>query len=191
MLIGHDGFNHFPELEPDLKEASGPVRNLRERVELGLVLPAEPNSVWSASLFSFHKGSCWNLLQAYLTQNRSCFPCGKMMWRLVFLFFSQMSEDTFTYVFTLLYTPAPLGNSPIVRGREVSVSIQCHYQRLVLRLVPAPKTPAVGDFSVIYKVLFWQEEWCEQWAPETNLDSVQFQQKFRGKSLLLPETHDW
>ncbi|XP_013882128.1 zona pellucida sperm-binding protein 3 [Austrofundulus limnaeus] len=40
-----------------------------------------------------------------------------------------MSEDTFTYVFTLLYTPAPLGNSPIVRSREVSVSIQCHYKR--------------------------------------------------------------
>uniref|UniRef100_A0A3Q3FLE0 Zona pellucida sperm-binding protein 3 n=1 Tax=Kryptolebias marmoratus TaxID=37003 RepID=A0A3Q3FLE0_KRYMA len=40
-----------------------------------------------------------------------------------------MSEETFTYVFTLLYTPSPLGNSPIVRGREVSVNIQCHYQR--------------------------------------------------------------
>uniref|UniRef100_A0A8D2ZI40 Zona pellucida sperm-binding protein 3 n=1 Tax=Scophthalmus maximus TaxID=52904 RepID=A0A8D2ZI40_SCOMX len=40
-----------------------------------------------------------------------------------------MSEDSFVYVFTLTYTPSPLGNSPIVRTREVSVSIQCHYQR--------------------------------------------------------------
>uniref|UniRef100_A0A147A970 Zona pellucida sperm-binding protein 3 n=1 Tax=Fundulus heteroclitus TaxID=8078 RepID=A0A147A970_FUNHE len=40
-----------------------------------------------------------------------------------------MHEDTITYVFTLHYTPRPLGDSPIVRGREVSVSIECHYQR--------------------------------------------------------------
>ncbi|XP_053175322.1 zona pellucida sperm-binding protein 3-like [Scomber japonicus] len=40
-----------------------------------------------------------------------------------------MSEDSFVYVFTLLYTPSPLGDSPIVRTRDVSVSIQCQYQR--------------------------------------------------------------
>ncbi|KAK5614709.1 hypothetical protein CRENBAI_018662 [Crenichthys baileyi] len=40
-----------------------------------------------------------------------------------------MSEDTITYVFTLYYVPSPLGDSPIVRGREVSVRIECHYQR--------------------------------------------------------------
>eukprot|EP00064_Thunnus_orientalis_P020459 superscaffoldBa00005636_g20595 len=41
----------------------------------------------------------------------------------------QMSEDSFVYVFTLLYTPSPLGDSPIVRTRDVTVNIQCHYQR--------------------------------------------------------------
>nr|XP_019933968.1 PREDICTED: zona pellucida sperm-binding protein 3-like [Paralichthys olivaceus] len=40
-----------------------------------------------------------------------------------------MSEDSFIYIFTLIYTPSPLGNSPIIRTRDVSVSIQCHYQR--------------------------------------------------------------
>ncbi|XP_042266767.1 zona pellucida sperm-binding protein 3-like [Thunnus maccoyii] len=40
-----------------------------------------------------------------------------------------MSEDSFVYVFTLLYTPSPLGDSPIVRTRDVTVNIQCHYQR--------------------------------------------------------------
>ncbi|XP_039989946.1 zona pellucida sperm-binding protein 3-like [Xiphias gladius] len=40
-----------------------------------------------------------------------------------------MSEDSFAYIFTLIYTPSPLGDSPIVRTTDVSVSIQCHYQR--------------------------------------------------------------
>ncbi|KAM7397328.1 hypothetical protein PAMP_020311 [Pampus punctatissimus] len=40
-----------------------------------------------------------------------------------------MSEDSFVYVFTLLYMPSPLGDSPIIRTRDVTVSIQCHYQR--------------------------------------------------------------
>ncbi|XP_076588529.1 zona pellucida sperm-binding protein 3-like [Chaetodon auriga] len=40
-----------------------------------------------------------------------------------------MSEDSFVYAFTLLYTPSPLGDSQIIRTRDVSVSIQCQYQR--------------------------------------------------------------
>lgn len=40
-----------------------------------------------------------------------------------------MSEESFIYVFTLLYTPSPLGGSPIVRTIDVSVSIECHYRR--------------------------------------------------------------
>ncbi|XP_041854154.1 zona pellucida sperm-binding protein 3-like [Melanotaenia boesemani] len=40
-----------------------------------------------------------------------------------------MSEDLLTYAFTLLYTPTPLGDGSIVRGSDVSVSIECHYQR--------------------------------------------------------------
>ncbi|XP_061532678.1 zona pellucida sperm-binding protein 3-like [Phycodurus eques] len=40
-----------------------------------------------------------------------------------------MSEDTFVYVFTLQYTPSPLGDTPIVRTRDFTVSIQCQYQR--------------------------------------------------------------
>ncbi|XP_049928889.1 zona pellucida sperm-binding protein 3-like [Epinephelus moara] len=40
-----------------------------------------------------------------------------------------MSEDSFIYAFTLIYTPSPLGNSQIIRTRGVTVSIQCHYQR--------------------------------------------------------------
>ncbi|XP_029283926.1 zona pellucida sperm-binding protein 3-like, partial [Cottoperca gobio] len=41
----------------------------------------------------------------------------------------QMSEDSFIYTFMLHYTPSPLGDSPIIRTKEVTVSIQCHYQR--------------------------------------------------------------
>ncbi|XP_061749672.1 zona pellucida sperm-binding protein 3-like [Nerophis ophidion] len=40
-----------------------------------------------------------------------------------------MSEDNFSYVFTLQHTPSRQGHSPIIRTREVSVSIQCQYQR--------------------------------------------------------------
>ncbi|XP_071763610.2 zona pellucida sperm-binding protein 3-like [Centroberyx gerrardi] len=40
-----------------------------------------------------------------------------------------MSEDSLIYVFTLHYTPSLLGNSPIVRTREVTVSVECHYLR--------------------------------------------------------------
>uniref|UniRef100_A0A3B3CHL8 Zona pellucida sperm-binding protein 3 n=1 Tax=Oryzias melastigma TaxID=30732 RepID=A0A3B3CHL8_ORYME len=36
-------------------------------------------------------------------------------------------RDTFIYSFTLFYTPSPLGS--IVRGRDLSINIQCHYQR--------------------------------------------------------------
>ncbi|XP_077373870.1 zona pellucida sperm-binding protein 3-like isoform X2 [Festucalex cinctus] len=41
----------------------------------------------------------------------------------------QMSEDAFVYMFTLQYTPSPLGDTPIVRTAEVTVSIRCQYQR--------------------------------------------------------------
>ncbi|XP_042184455.1 zona pellucida sperm-binding protein 3-like [Oncorhynchus tshawytscha] len=40
-----------------------------------------------------------------------------------------MTEDSLVYVFTLRYTPATLGSSPIVRTREVVVWVECHYQR--------------------------------------------------------------
>ncbi|TMS05889.1 Zona pellucida sperm-binding protein 3 [Larimichthys crocea] len=40
-----------------------------------------------------------------------------------------LTEDSFIYAFTLLYTPSPLGDSQIVRTTDVTVSIQCHYQR--------------------------------------------------------------
>ncbi|KAK5866853.1 hypothetical protein PBY51_011394 [Eleginops maclovinus] len=40
-----------------------------------------------------------------------------------------ISEDSFIYAFTLHYIPTPLGDSQILRTREVTVNIQCHYQR--------------------------------------------------------------
>uniref|UniRef100_A0A8C7HEN5 Zona pellucida sperm-binding protein 3 n=1 Tax=Oncorhynchus kisutch TaxID=8019 RepID=A0A8C7HEN5_ONCKI len=40
-----------------------------------------------------------------------------------------MTEDSLVYVFTLRYTPATLGSSPIVRTREVVVWVECRYQR--------------------------------------------------------------
>nr|XP_046208387.1 zona pellucida sperm-binding protein 3-like [Oncorhynchus gorbuscha] len=40
-----------------------------------------------------------------------------------------MTDDSLVYVFTLRYTPATLGSSPIVRTREVVVWVECHYQR--------------------------------------------------------------
>nr|XP_029542823.1 zona pellucida sperm-binding protein 3-like isoform X1 [Oncorhynchus nerka] len=44
-----------------------------------------------------------------------------------------MTDDSLVYVFTLHYTPATLGSSPIVRTREVVVWVECHYQRLLYR----------------------------------------------------------
>ncbi|XP_061578791.1 zona pellucida sperm-binding protein 3-like [Cololabis saira] len=41
----------------------------------------------------------------------------------------QMSEDAFTYIFKLLYSPRPLGDTGIVRGTDVSIDVQCHYPR--------------------------------------------------------------
>ncbi|XP_031725004.1 zona pellucida sperm-binding protein 3-like isoform X1 [Anarrhichthys ocellatus] len=41
----------------------------------------------------------------------------------------KMSEDSFIYTFTLLYSPSPLGDSQIIRARDVAVNIQCLYQR--------------------------------------------------------------
>ncbi|XP_070686552.1 zona pellucida sperm-binding protein 3-like [Pempheris klunzingeri] len=40
-----------------------------------------------------------------------------------------MAEDSFTYSFELIYAPSPLGDAQIVRTRDVTVGIQCHYQR--------------------------------------------------------------
>ncbi|XP_045063616.1 zona pellucida sperm-binding protein 3-like [Coregonus clupeaformis] len=40
-----------------------------------------------------------------------------------------MTDDSLVYVFTLRYTPATLGSSPIVRTREVELWVECHYQR--------------------------------------------------------------
>ncbi|CAJ1055924.1 zona pellucida sperm-binding protein 3-like [Xyrichtys novacula] len=40
----------------------------------------------------------------------------------------QMTEDSFIYTFTLIHTPT-LGDGQILRTRDVSVSIQCHYPR--------------------------------------------------------------
>lgn len=40
-----------------------------------------------------------------------------------------MSEDSFIYVFTLLYSPSPLGSTQIIRARDVTITIQCHYHR--------------------------------------------------------------
>ncbi|KAL0968006.1 hypothetical protein UPYG_G00260930, partial [Umbra pygmaea] len=42
---------------------------------------------------------------------------------------TMMTEETLTYIFTLNYTPKPLGSSPIFRTREVTVSVECRYQR--------------------------------------------------------------
>ncbi|XP_068584962.1 zona pellucida sperm-binding protein 3-like [Cebidichthys violaceus] len=40
-----------------------------------------------------------------------------------------MSEDLFIYTFTLLYSPNPMGNGQIIRAGDITVDIQCHYQR--------------------------------------------------------------
>ncbi|XP_034031449.1 zona pellucida sperm-binding protein 3-like [Thalassophryne amazonica] len=40
-----------------------------------------------------------------------------------------VSEDFFTYIFMLHYTPTPLGSSGIVRTTAISIRVECHYQR--------------------------------------------------------------
>ncbi|KAG7259957.1 hypothetical protein CRUP_027023 [Coryphaenoides rupestris] len=40
-----------------------------------------------------------------------------------------MTEEVFIYQFTLHYTPSAVGASPIVRTRDVSVNVECHYPR--------------------------------------------------------------
>ncbi|CAL8360321.1 unnamed protein product [Lota lota] len=42
---------------------------------------------------------------------------------------AQMTEDSFIYQFTLLYTASAVGGSPIVRTRDASIPIECHYPR--------------------------------------------------------------
>ncbi|XP_065124916.1 zona pellucida sperm-binding protein 3-like [Paramisgurnus dabryanus] len=41
-----------------------------------------------------------------------------------------MTADELVYTFNLLYTPGPLGGTPIVRADAAAVAIHCHYPRL-------------------------------------------------------------
>ncbi|XP_041795559.1 zona pellucida sperm-binding protein 3-like [Chelmon rostratus] len=77
-----------------------------------------------------------------------------------------MSEDSFIYAFTLLYTPRPLGDSPIVRTREVSVSIQCQYQRkhdVSSRLLKPTWTPfsltKASEESLLFSFRLMTDDW--------------------------------
>ncbi|XP_037538426.1 zona pellucida sperm-binding protein 3 [Nematolebias whitei] len=77
-----------------------------------------------------------------------------------------MSEETFSYVFTLLYTPSPLGNIPIVRGREVSISIECHYQRKqdvsssLLKPTWTPFTDSkISEESLYFSLKLMTDDW--------------------------------
>ncbi|XP_010787806.1 zona pellucida sperm-binding protein 3-like [Notothenia coriiceps] len=57
-----------------------------------------------------------------------------------------ISEDSFIYAFTLHHIPAPLGDSQIIRTREVTVSIQCQYQRKH-DVSSVPLNPTSSPFS--------------------------------------------
>ncbi|XP_062418988.1 zona pellucida sperm-binding protein 3-like [Pungitius pungitius] len=57
-----------------------------------------------------------------------------------------MSEDSFVYVFTLLYSPSPLGSTQITRARDAAIDIQCHYHRKQ-DVSSAVLTPTLSPFS--------------------------------------------
>ncbi|XP_030587800.1 zona pellucida sperm-binding protein 3-like [Archocentrus centrarchus] len=78
----------------------------------------------------------------------------------------QMSEDSFVYVFMLIYTPSPLGTSPIVRTGEISVSIECHYQRKnnvsssLLKPTWAPFTETkTSEESLYFSLRLMTDDW--------------------------------
>ncbi|XP_037624670.1 zona pellucida sperm-binding protein 3-like [Sebastes umbrosus] len=77
-----------------------------------------------------------------------------------------MSEDSFIYAFTLLYTPSPLGDSQIIRTGDVAVGIQCHYQRkhdvssglLKPTLSPFSVTKA-SEESLYFSIRLMTDDW--------------------------------
>uniref|UniRef100_A0A3Q0RAL6 Zona pellucida sperm-binding protein 3 n=1 Tax=Amphilophus citrinellus TaxID=61819 RepID=A0A3Q0RAL6_AMPCI len=78
----------------------------------------------------------------------------------------QMSEDSFVYVFMLIYTPSPLGTSPIVRTGEISVSIECHYQKKnnvssnLLKPTWAPFTETkTSEESLYFSLRLMTDDW--------------------------------
>ena len=43
--------------------------------------------------------------------------------------YSQMTEDSLVYTFTLNYQPQAFGGTPIIRTSSAVVGIECHYMR--------------------------------------------------------------
>uniref|UniRef100_A0A3Q1FFM0 Zona pellucida sperm-binding protein 3 n=1 Tax=Acanthochromis polyacanthus TaxID=80966 RepID=A0A3Q1FFM0_9TELE len=77
-----------------------------------------------------------------------------------------MSEDSFIYIFTLFYTPSPLGDSPIIRTVDFSISIQCHYQRkhdVSSGLLKPTWTPfsgtKVSDENLYFSLRLMTDDW--------------------------------
>ncbi|KAG5267725.1 hypothetical protein AALO_G00224940 [Alosa alosa] len=42
---------------------------------------------------------------------------------------AQLFEDVVVYTFSLIYTPRPIGESPILKTNDATVNIKCHYAR--------------------------------------------------------------
>lgn len=101
-----------------------------------------------------------------------------------------MTDDSVIYTFMLLYTPSPLGGAPILRTREVTVAIQCHYPRSDLSSPPGGAMCLLHLNGGCLKCVFLKESRCEQQDVEADLGAIQSQQSFRGKSPVLPQTHD-
>uniref|UniRef100_A0A3P8TU11 Zona pellucida sperm-binding protein 3 n=1 Tax=Amphiprion percula TaxID=161767 RepID=A0A3P8TU11_AMPPE len=74
-----------------------------------------------------------------------------------------MSEDSFIYIFTLFYTPSPLGDSPIIRTVDFSISIQCHYQRSDLAFLLPTWTPFSGtkasEENLYFSLTLMTDDW--------------------------------
>uniref|UniRef100_A0A3Q3XFU6 Zona pellucida sperm-binding protein 3 n=1 Tax=Mola mola TaxID=94237 RepID=A0A3Q3XFU6_MOLML len=77
-----------------------------------------------------------------------------------------MTEDSFVYDFTLLYTPSPLGDGRIVRSRDVAVGIQCHYPRTrdvsssLLKPTWAPfSLSKVSEESLYFSLRLMSDDW--------------------------------
>lgn len=105
----------------------------------------------------------------------------------------QMTEDSFIYHFTLLYCSSALlwGGAQIIRTRDISVSVQCHYLSSEIDLRTNTMVPWRCFLRPAVEVVVFTGSRVRAagcWNPP-GLRSVST--KLRGKTRLLPRTHDW
>ncbi|KAK0139310.1 Zona pellucida sperm-binding protein 3 [Merluccius polli] len=76
-----------------------------------------------------------------------------------------MTEETFIYQFTLHYVPSAVGSTPIIRTRDVSINVECHYPRQ--DLPAAERSQDVSSLDV-------KPTWAPFAATQAAEESLQF-----------------